>query len=98
MYSFFFGSVNWSLYGQRSIYTFFAGIKMNIGKSETGVGEFPIEFTSFDCFIPPSKYEELKEQIKHLEISERDVWICSFPRSGNQSINQVLVIYVENYQ
>jgi hypothetical protein len=59
---------------------------MNIRKSETRVGEFPIEFTRIDGFILPSKYEEVKEQIENLEISERDVWICTFPRSGNQSL------------
>jgi hypothetical protein len=59
---------------------------MNIGKGDSRAGEFPVEFTSFDGFILPSKYEELKEQIENLEINERDVWIFSVPRSGNQSI------------
>jgi hypothetical protein len=59
---------------------------MNIGKGDSRAGEFPVEFTSFDGFILPNKYEELKEQIENLEINERDVWIFSVPRSGNQSI------------
>jgi hypothetical protein len=65
---------------------------MNIGKGDTRASEFPVEFTGFDGFILPSKYEELKEQIENLEINERDVWIFSVPRSGNQSIEVFLLM------
>jgi hypothetical protein len=46
---------------------------MDLGKSETRVKKFPVELTSFDGVILPSKYEELKKQIDNLEVDERDV-------------------------
>jgi hypothetical protein len=55
---------------------------MDLGKSDTRVKKFPVELTSFDGVILPSKYEELKKQIDNLEVDERDVWICSYPKTG----------------
>ncbi|KAH0818508.1 hypothetical protein GEV33_004283 [Tenebrio molitor] len=57
---------------------------------------FSVNVVPFDCFIPPSKYEELKEQIKNLEISERDVWICSFPRSGSTWTREMVWMIVND--
>jgi hypothetical protein len=61
---------------------------MDLGKSDAPIDDkFLTELTSFDGFVLPTVYKELKKQIENLEVSERDVWICSFPRSGNHFLS-----------
>jgi hypothetical protein len=68
---------------------------MDLGKIDAPVDDkFLTELTSFDGFVLPTEYKELKKQIENLEVSERDVWICSFPRSGNHFLSLSLSFYV----
>jgi hypothetical protein len=61
----------------------FTRIKMDTEKSDAHFGNYTGELTTIDGFSLPSIYEELRKEIENLEVSERDVWICGFPRSGN---------------
>lgn len=30
----------------------------------------------------PKRYEEMQQEIENWSVSEQDVWICSFPKTG----------------
>jgi hypothetical protein len=69
---------------------------MDLGKSDARVKKFPVELTSFDGVILPSKYEELKKQIDNLEVDERDVWICSYPKTGSTWTREMVWMIVND--
>ncbi|XP_068899486.1 luciferin sulfotransferase-like [Tenebrio molitor] len=70
---------------------------MDLGKSDAPIDDkFLTELTSFDGFVLPTVYKELKKQIENLEVSERDVWICSFPRSGSTWTQEMVWMIVNN--
>ncbi len=49
-----------------------------------GVNNCLIEVNPGKVLLPP-KYEELGEQILNLEVRPDDVWLASYPRTGNHS-------------
>ncbi|XP_966924.2 luciferin sulfotransferase [Tribolium castaneum] len=44
----------------------------------------------------PKRYEDLKEGFDNLEVSEEDVWICSFPKTGTTWTQEMVWMIVNN--
>lgn len=42
-------------------------------------------YVTFHGHTFPKRYEELKDDFDNLEVSEEDIWICSYPKTGNKS-------------
>lgn len=48
----------------------------------------------------PERFSELKQPIFDLEVSENDVWVCSFPKTGKRFIVEIEwfnFMYVEDF-
>lgn len=39
-------------------------------------------YVTVDGYTMTDRYEELKKEIDNMEVSDKDVWVCSFPKSG----------------
>lgn len=47
-----------------------------------GVKDCLIEVNPGKCILPP-KYKDLGQRIKNMEVRSDDVWLVSYPRTGN---------------
>jgi len=51
-----------------------------------GVKGCLIEVNPGKCILPP-KYKDLGQRIKNMEVRPDDVWLVSYPRTGNNFSN-----------
>lgn len=40
------------------------------------------KYATVDGYTMTDRYEDFKNQIYNFEVSDNDVWVCSFPKSG----------------
>lgn len=50
-----------------------------------GVKDCLIEVNPGKCILPP-KYKDLGQRIKNMEVRSDDVWLVSYPRTGNNTL------------
>ena len=45
--------------------------------------EFRTGYITFDGFCLPEYFLKFADQIENFEVRDDDVWVCSFPKTGN---------------
>lgn len=50
-----------------------------------GVKDCLIEVNPGKCILPP-KYKDLGERVRNMEVRSDDVWLVSYPRTGNNFV------------
>lgn len=51
----------------------------------TSATEFRTGFISVDGVCLPEYYKKFAEQLENFEVRDDDVWVCSFPKTGEWS-------------
>lgn len=51
---------------------------------ETFTNEFRTGYMTLEGFCLPAYYENFANSIENLEVRDDDIWVCSFPKSGEE--------------
>lgn len=54
-----------------------------------GVKDCLIEVNPGKCILPP-KYKDLGQRIKNMKVRPDDIWLVSYPRTGNNNFSNLL--------
>lgn len=46
--------------------------------------KFCARYITIEGFTLPERYLAIKQQVDNFDVSENDVWVCSFPKTGKK--------------